>query len=337
MPPRLATVFLVLACGCGSSQKPDTPPADEALPTGAPLSTADIAERTMPSVVLIKTPKGIGSGFFIWKDGRIATNLHVIAGAQEAVVVTSDGREYRNPMVMAVDDRRDLAVLRIRTGEATPALALGEAGTVRAGDRVLAFGHPMGLGNTVSDGLVSAVRVLDEELTVLQISAPIASGSSGGPLLNEAGQVIGVATAYASEGQNLNFGMPVNYLEPMLLSEKAQPLSELAKLTELGLLRGCTPDELRKVVQTLVEAIGRGAPLYNAGEHQECFEIYETTALDLVGALDTCVGVKDVLLAAVSQAGRQQEATAKAWSMRFGFDRILSAVQHLLEELESDG
>src|SRR6201999_60661 len=93
---------------------------------------------------------------------------------------------------------------------------LGDSDKTRPGDSVVAIGNPLGLENTVSNGLISARRKFDEGVEVLQISAPIAPGSSGGPIFNDHGEVIGIATAILEEGQNLNFGMPVAYLAPML-------------------------------------------------------------------------------------------------------------------------
>src|SRR5665811_1225006 len=94
---------------------------------------------------------------------------------------------------------------------------------VRAGDSVLAIGHPLGLEDTVSNGLISAVRHVHANLDVLQVSAPIAPGSSGGPLFNDRGEVIGVATAFMNAGQNLNFGLPSKYVKELV--DNPHPIS----------------------------------------------------------------------------------------------------------------
>ena len=101
---------------------------------------------------------------------------------------------------------------------------------MRPGDPVVAIGNPMGLEDTVSNGLVSARRKVEGGLEVLQVSAPIAPGSSGGPIFNERGEVIGVATAVVEGGQNLAFGMPIRYLAPMIEKPAPMPFAEFATL-----------------------------------------------------------------------------------------------------------
>src|SRR5262249_7963339 len=175
---------------------------------------AQIAAGATPAIVSIQSSDSLGTGFVVRADGWIATNLHVIAGADQLVVVLPDKSEHPVHQVIAWDDDRDLAILKIDATK-LPVLTLGDSTRVHAGDPVVAIGHPLGLEDTVSNGLVSAVRVVDEGLTVLQISAPIAPGSSGGPLFNERGEVIGVAAALITEGQNLNFGVPSQYLKQL--------------------------------------------------------------------------------------------------------------------------
>src|SRR5690606_4902909 len=111
------------------------------------------------------------------------------------------------PRVIAVDADRDLAIIEIDAPGKLPTLPLGNSDIVMPGDSVVVIGNPMRLDFTVSDGLISSVRPVDNDV-ILQISAPISQGSSGGPLFNSFGEVIGVATMVSSEGQNLNFGVP---------------------------------------------------------------------------------------------------------------------------------
>src|SRR5262249_4148351 len=153
-------------------------------------------------------------------------------GAKNATIVLADNREYREIEVVAADFAHDLVVLRV-PARALSALLLGDSGRVQPGEPVVAIGHPLGLGNTVSNGLVSAVREIQPDLVMLQVSAPISPGSSGGPLLNESGEVIGISTFVFSAGQNLNFGMPINYLKHILAAGgRAQTLQEFAEAQE---------------------------------------------------------------------------------------------------------
>jgi hypothetical protein len=322
------------ACGGaqGTQAKPTTAPAAEKV-----YSPAQIADRALPSVVLVQTPTMIGTGFVVWQDGRIATNLHVIAGAKEASILLNDGRKFEQVEVLAVDQSHDLAILRVPTS-GLKALPLGDSVAVKPGEHVVAIGHPMGMGNTVSDGLVSAIRKVDPKLTLLQISVPISPGSSGGPIFNERAEVVGVATLYMAEGQNLNFGVPVQYLKPMLLAERGVPLAtfaaEFAKENHDALFEGCTLDEVKVTVATIESAISAGAPLFNNGDAKACYDLYEKASLKVVGELKGCPRVSETLKVGLSNAGKTQDARDKAWAVRHAFDRILAAVEAAMSNAE---
>ncbi len=180
------------------------------------LSVEDIIKNASPSVVKVVvyditgTKLGEGSGFFI-AHGKIITNAHVVDGAYSAEV-RSSLTVYEQVTITKRDNNVDLALLTVKdAGE--PSIALAEIGELRPGQRVLAIGNPLGLERTVSDGLISAVRGIPGELQIIQISAPISPGSSGGPLLNLQGAVIGVTSAGMSKGQNLNFAIGIETLK----------------------------------------------------------------------------------------------------------------------------
>jgi len=307
----------------------------------APMSPAlaltpdKIAERAIPSVVLIKTATGLGTGFVVSRDGLIATNVHVIGNARQATVVLADGREFKQIEVINYDDTHDLLLLRVPAKNLVP-LTLGDSAKVKVGERVVAIGHPLGLGNTVSDGLVSAVRKINPQLTVLQVSAPISQGSSGGPLFNEAGEVIGISTLIVTQGQNLNFGMPVNQLKAMLRSGKGTPLAawkapesksrRKVPTHDLSLLDGCGAERLSEIRAMIEDAIKIGAPLYNDGNHEACYRVYAATALDVNRKLAHCPGPKRVLLEGVERAEGITPWADKAWAMRDAFDGLLEVI-----------
>src|SRR4029078_7705298 len=167
------------------------------------------------------------------KHGRVATTPHVLASGGPITVVLSDSREITDLEVMATDEVHDLAVLRAR-GLKGAELPLGYSQSARAGDRVVAIGHPLGLDHTVSDGLVSGIRELTPKLTLLPIPAPISPRSSGGPLLNDRGEVIGVATLVLIKGQNLNFGIPINAVKPLLLANQGTPVARWKPPAQTG-------------------------------------------------------------------------------------------------------
>lgn len=157
---------------------------------------------------------GLGSGFFVSPDGVIVTNFHVVQDAHALQVETFDGEVYDNVYYVTSDPRRDIAVLKVPVEGATP-LRLGSDTAAVVGAEVYAMGHPLGQTSTFSDGLVSANRTV-EGVSMIQISAPISSGSSGGPVMDTRGEVIGVATMVLSGGQNLNYAVPARYIRPLL-------------------------------------------------------------------------------------------------------------------------
>jgi len=162
----------------------------------------------------------LGSGFFV-ANRVIATNLHVIAGATSASAKLV-GQEGTLPVIgiVAMDTARDLALLKIEGAGGLP-VALGDSRATAVGDEVYVVGNPRGLEGTFSQGIVSGVRRIGSD-TLLQITAPISPGSSGGPVLNNRGEVIGVAVASFEGGQNLNFAVPTAYVGP-LLGRAGQP------------------------------------------------------------------------------------------------------------------
>lgn len=315
------------------------------------LSTKEIVERNKPTIVRIEARmdgslrerRQFGTGFVVGSDGRIATNLHVIAGSPEVRVRMADGSEFEVQRVVAIDPQRDLAIIGINARD-LPTARLGNSDEVSAGDRVVAIGNPLGvLDYTVSDGLISSVRQLDEGVKVLQISAPISQGSSGGPLFNPYGEVIGVATLISAEGQNLNFGVPSNYLRGLLASKQtAESMAVFAKRFRtppptqrsgrqvpdhpLSVLDGCSQDQVGEVFRAISEAISVGAPVYNRGEHEACFVIYRKVAEKFEGDRSVCKGVRDAFGQGLLRAETLENFTDKAWAMRDAFDGLLAVI-----------
>lgn len=179
----------------------------------------DIFKKRSDAVVLIavESPDGdrLGSGFAISRDGKIVTNYHVLKGASKVLVKLKNGRAYLPRRIVNIDPAKDIAVIQIDKG--TPAyFPMGDSNKVIAGERVLTIGNPQGLESTVADGLISSIRMNDSGMKIFQISVPLSNGSSGGPLIDLNGQVIGITTAAMNDGQNLNFAVPINYVRILL-------------------------------------------------------------------------------------------------------------------------
>lgn len=164
-------------------------------------------------------PLGIGSGFVIGQHGEIATNYHVIEGASSAIVKFVNKEEkYKAISILQKNSKYDLAIIQINA-KTTP-LLFGDDELTSIGDQILAIGNPEGLEGTVSEGIISGFRKVDENFRLMQITAPISPGSSGGPVINQNGQVIGVASASLILGQNLNFAIPVKNLKKLKSAPK---------------------------------------------------------------------------------------------------------------------
>ena len=160
------------------------------------------------------------SGFVIEDGTTLITNYHVIDGAHHIVAYTPDGESsVEIHTILAYDEEADLAVLKCEDNIGVPSVLLGDSDAVKQGDEVFAVGYPLGVANTLSDGVVSS-RYLDEyNVDVLQITAAISSGSSGGALFNNAGQVVGVICASYIDGQNLNIAIATNELKRLMSAE----------------------------------------------------------------------------------------------------------------------
>ena len=190
-----------------------------------------VADATRGVVLIdVETPDGSrqGSGFIVDSDGLIVTNQHVMENAVAARVQLASGDVYRKVSVLAMDERRDLAVVQVSAFD-LPTLELGNSDSVKIGADVIAIGSPLGLENTVSTGIVSGRRKEPDGYHLLQISAPASQGSSGGPVLSPDGRAIGVATSQMQGGQNLNFAVPINYARGLLNHlDRSEPLTVLA-------------------------------------------------------------------------------------------------------------
>ncbi|HNW89068.1 MAG TPA: S1C family serine protease [Bacteroidales bacterium] len=185
-----------------------------------------IYKNTANSTVTIETDNGLGSGFFVGEN-IIATNYHVIEGATTAYCYTNNSTtKYKIEGYLAADKSVDLILLKV-IGLTSPSIKLATA-TVTPGQKVYVLGSPKGLPATISDGIVSGLRDF-EGYKLIQITAPISPGSSGGPVLNSSGELIGISVGQFANGQNLNFAIPKTNLELLLSFKKtyALPITSL--------------------------------------------------------------------------------------------------------------
>jgi tetratricopeptide (TPR) repeat protein len=202
------------------------------LSTQAFASVSEIALKQKDAVVTIfafgKEKDSLGSGFVINKDGVVVTNYHVAKSCMSekttCIVKMESGAFFPVDAVVAADEGNDLALIKVK-GKGLPTVRLAREQSGKLGESVVVIGSPKGLETTVSDGIVSAIRGDGE---VLQITAPISPGSSGSPVFNSKGEVIGVAT-FTTEGQNLNFAIPVKFVHGLYREYTAAPRTSVKK------------------------------------------------------------------------------------------------------------
>ena len=176
-------------------------------------SLPELVKKVLPAVVTVvgfnaagKVVR-IGSGVFIDPEGHLITNLHVISGVSRAEVRLPRGEVYPLTAMVAVDPKADLVKLAVNLPRGALHFLTVSGARPQAGEHVVVLGSPLGLEQTVSDGMVSAIRTVRDRGEFLQISAPISPGSSGGPVVNMAGQIIGIVS-FQVKGQNINFAVP---------------------------------------------------------------------------------------------------------------------------------
>ncbi|MEW9919757.1 Do family serine endopeptidase [Marimonas sp. MJW-29] len=230
----------------------------------ARMASADMPENIPPQLREFfgnRTPErgapaqGLGSGFIISADGQIVTNHHVVAGAETVTVKLADGRSF-DAEVVGSDPLTDIALLKIEADAAFPTVSFGISANLRVGDEVVAVGNPFGLGGTVTSGIVSALSrdirsgPFDD---FIQTDAAINRGNSGGPLFNNAGEVIGVNTAIISPGGGsvgIGFAVPADLVQTIV--------ADLADDGELA--RGWLGVNIRPMTDEVASVLGYDAP-----------------------------------------------------------------------------
>lgn len=239
---------VIIAAGIGSfsyinrtvpTQLPNKPllastTAQTASQTNTGTSTLkDVIFNTQKKVVMIELEDGsLGSGFLYNDQGDVITNAHVVAGALNVKVKTADARTLTGK-VIGIGTDTDIAVVRVPELVGTEPLKLAQKGSADVGDNVLALGSPLGLQNTITTGIISGVGrdfTIDPYVytNLYQISAPIAPGNSGGPLIHaDTGEVLGINSAMASESNTIGFSIPVAEIQKTVQNWSKTPMKDV--------------------------------------------------------------------------------------------------------------
>jgi serine protease Do len=175
----------------------------------------ELFDSVAPSVVLISTPSGFGSGFFVSRDGLIVTNAHVVGRHERVTVVTHDGRKVTGTVVERAAGSVDLAAVKVSLGQ-TPPLELAPPSELAVGRWAAAVGHGRGGIWTFNTGMISNLYPIGRGRPLIQTQIPLNPGASGGPVIDRRGRVLGITTAGITDAQNLNFALRAALVPEML-------------------------------------------------------------------------------------------------------------------------
>lgn len=317
--------------------------------TAISVQTAEqIAEKALAATVFLEmkdtngTTVGFGSGFFV-QENLVATNLHVIEGAASGTAkeIGNKYTKYVIEGITATDKANDLALLKVVIFPNDPQLSeihrkllpsqplpLGNSDSIRIGATVYVAGNPKGLEGTFSNGIISSRRNTDTKER-LQMTAPVSPGSSGGPVLNDKGEVIGISYMTIEGGQNLNFAIPSNYLKSLLVQSKAvQPLTQENQSisAETHFLRGNTAYALELYKEAIVEynkAIRLKSDFAKAYNNRGLAKMFLEQYFAAIADYDKTIQLKPNLAEAYSNRGLVKAKLGQYFSAVADFDMAI--------------
>ncbi|HDZ62757.1 MAG TPA: tetratricopeptide repeat protein, partial [Nitrospirae bacterium] len=260
----------------------------------ASFAEADkIFKENSKAVVVVMTfnekdePKSQGSGFVVRADGAVVTNYHVISNAKGIKVKAGD-KVLDVEGLIYEDKANDLVILKAK-GEKLPIVKIGDIDKEIIGEKVYVISSPRGLENTISDGILSGIREITHDKKVLQITAPISPGSSGSPVFNKNGEVIGIATFLLEEAQNLNFAMPINLIVDKINNTKITKIKD---------------SHMENYENTAEYYYNLGLAYSDLGKYQEAVDAYKQA----IRIKPDDANAHIVLAFAYSELGKYQEA-----------------------------
>lgn len=228
-----------------------------------------------------------GSGFIVRTDGVVVTNYHVISNSKSIKIKTGN-KIFNVDGIINLDKENDIAILKADANN-LPTVKLGDPEKIGIGERLYVISSPQGLENSISDGILSGKREIGKNKKILQITAPISSGSSGSPVFDKNGEVIGITTFLLKESQNLNFALPVDIIKDKILSQKVIPIK----------------DSQIEDYQNIAEYwFNRGLAYQEADMHREAIDAYKQSIRIKPGVVEPYIN----LGSSYSKMGMHQQA-----------------------------
>lgn len=298
---------------------------------------ASVVDKVAPAVVSIltetevrgyfgqrQTSEGAGTGMIVSADGYVITNNHVIDGADTVAVVTDSGDTYEDVEVVGIDPLNDVAYLKIPGVDNLPTVTLGDSKTISTGQPVLAIGNALGVyQNSITQGIVSGtgrtITAADasgqgaETLSdMIQTDAAINPGNSGGPLVNAAGEVVGINTAVSTDAQGLGFAIPISSTKGMLKSITGQGKAERAYLgvSYLAITADVAKEFELSVTQGAYVYSGSGDPVISGGPADEAGVESKDVILKVNGV---AVGARGSILSLVGEYMPGEKIQLTVW------------------------
>lgn len=313
----------------------------------------EIFEAVQPSVVSLSIfdsnnrQINRGSGFVVGDNGLIATNIRIIEGVVRIEMTTSDGGKHDVSEIAAVDTNWGIALLRTTKDDLSP-LKLAQQGTTRVGQDIVAIGSPQGVNVTLSQGVIVGLLEFQGREDLMQLSNDVSAGMTGGPILDNRGEVVGLAAStFDPNRRPVNLAIPSSAINALVassagaasfrnLNELQQQIEETRE--ELARIRGsleqsCSGDDVAMIDSVIQSAISSGVGIYNGGDFLGCFRIYQGASYQILYRLESrCEIATQFLEKALFEAAQTKFAgryptipAAQAWVMRGAFDSLLGA------------
>jgi hypothetical protein len=302
-------------------------------------SVETLARQAARSLVQVHTSLGEGLGFVVGNQGHVVTGLHLVVGADDIELVLDDGQSIVDIELAGFDGRRDLVVLQLPEGTRPRGLPLDEGDSLVEGSVLVGLDLTAGVSGVALT--VEKKLPLAPGLHVAVFTQVLPGEDTGAPLLSAEGRVVGFSTAARRDDAPVTLGMPLTRLTALIEGNTEYTLDLLKALPPrgarqvprhpLGLLEGHSAAGLERVLEAIAAAIEVGAPAYNEGHVEVCYDTYVRAAVDLIAERDDCPGVQQALRDGLDKAGAVEDIDGQAWAMRDCFDGLVKVIERWFE------